>query len=76
MMVDDQSMLVPTMDLSEGCFFVDFIEVRHQILVAIVWSKGGAFAISGIGVGDVAVVDDIFEDVLGDGVGWPVQPIA
>ena len=35
-MVDDQSMLVPTMDLSEGCFFVDFIEVRHQILVAIV----------------------------------------
>ena len=36
--------------------------------MAIVGSKGGAFAVSGIGVGDVAVVDDIFEDVLGDGV--------
>ena len=36
--------------------------------MAIVGSKGGSFAVSGIGVGDVAVVDDIFEDVLGDGV--------
>ena len=37
--------------------------------MAIVRSKGGAFAVSGIGVGDVTVVNDIFEDVLGEGVG-------